>query len=878
MDPERYARIQAVFETVADLPADDRDRQLEALTGEDAALRDEVRALLAEDRRTTAWLDGDLALLASRILDADGVTVGEIGPYRILRVLGEGGMGVVCLAERTDLGTQAAIKILRDAWLSPARRERFAVEQRTLARLSHPSIARLFDAGTLSDGMPWIVMEYVDGTSITDFCGRRHSPVAERLRLLRDVADAVRHAHQHLIVHRDVKPSNVLVTSDGTAKLLDFGIAKQLAEAGAPPEQTRTEFRAFSPAYAAPEQVRGEGIGLQTDVYGLGALLYELLAGQPAFDPASWDVLDANGEIAERVPPRPSAMRGPLAPPDASALGAGAWADLDVLCLTAMHPDPQRRYQSAEAFIRDLDHYQKGEPLEARPDTLAYRSGKFVRRHWRGLTAAAVVLLTVAGLVAFYTLRLADARNLALTEARRAQRVQGLMLSLFTGGEADTAPAERLRVVDVLDRGVREAESLQGEPVVQAELYRTLAGVQQKMGRFDVADQLFSRSRDRRRALFGIDSAEAGDDLVAVGLLRMQQGQLEEAERSVREGLAMIRRHRPASDSVVSRAMTALGQVLEERGSYPEAVDVLREASALEASRTVASEDLASSLRELGNTYFYMGRFDDADATFRRVLTMTRQVNGPAHAIVSEDLINVGAVQFEKGRYQEAEQYYRDGLRITEGWYGPSHYKTASGLSMLGRALLLQKRFDEAEMVLRRALGIQEQVFGPVSARVASTVNELGSLALQRGRFDDAERAFRRMADIYRVVHQGRHYLVGVAVANLASVYNARKEWSRAEPLFREAVTIYSEMQSPEHLNTGIARIKLGRALLGLRRYADAEKEILAGYDIVSPQTSPSVSWLVAAREDLVALYAAIGQPEKADRFRQDGVTAPAAP
>src|SRR5688572_3584109 len=300
-------------------------------------------------------------------------------------MLGEGGMGVVYLAERGDLGSKAAIKIRRDAWLSPARRERFAVEQRTLAQLNHPSIARLYDADTLPDGTPWFVMEYVEGVPLTAFCDTHASTIPERLRLFRDVCEAVQHAHRHAIIHRDLKPSNILVTQDGTGKLLDFGIAKQL-ESLEGSEVTRTGLRPMTPAYAAPEQVSAGRLGIHTDVYSLGVVLYELLVGRLPFDVAQTTPSELERLIVEQEPERPSvaARRTPALPVGSSRAQSASkpqWADLDVLCLTAMHKDPARRYASVEALIRDVDHYLTGEPLEARPDSLRYRTSKFVRRN-----------------------------------------------------------------------------------------------------------------------------------------------------------------------------------------------------------------------------------------------------------------------------------------------------------------------------------------------------------------------------------------------------------------------------------------------------------------------------------------------------------------
>src|SRR6185503_15980888 len=355
-----------------DLPRDEREAFLQAACGDDDQLLAEVLASIDEDQRGASLLDRGVAYAANRVLHNEATAIQEIGPYRIVRVIGEGGMAVVFLAERTDLGSQAAIKILRDAWLSPARRQRFATEQRTLASLNHPSITRLYDAGALSDGTPWIVMEYVDGVPITDYC-RVHAPsIRERLDLFHAVCEAVQYAHQNLVVHRDLKPSNILVTADGRIKLVDFGISKQLDGAGVSIEHTLTGMRLMTPAYAAPEQIRGERVGVRTDVYSLGVILYELVTGRLPFDLSTRTPTEAQTMIVEHEPARPSS----LARADGSllaALGRTARSDIDVLCLTAMHKDVARRYQSVEALGRDVRNFLGGEPLEARPDAIGYR-------------------------------------------------------------------------------------------------------------------------------------------------------------------------------------------------------------------------------------------------------------------------------------------------------------------------------------------------------------------------------------------------------------------------------------------------------------------------------------------------------------------------
>src|SRR6266576_1858796 len=869
MNAARWEQIQALFHAVADLPDPAQRASLEAQCAEDPALMTEVLSLLEEDARGDSLLDRDAARVAGQVLEEaipPALLEQHFGPYRMKRLLGQGGMGVVYLAEREDLGSVAAIKILRDAWLSPDRRERFASEQRTLAQLNHPAIARLYDADTLPDGTPWFVMEYVDGVPLTVFCELHASSIPERLRLFRAVCEAVEHAHRHLIVHRDLKPSNILVKPDGSVKLLDFGIAKQLDSLEGPADRTRTGLRLMTPAYAAPEQFLGEPVGIHTDIYTLGVVLYELLTGRLPFHLANRTPSEAETAVVEQRPERPSAAA------KEKSISRRAWADLDVLCLTAMHIEPQRRYRTVEALIRDIDHYLAGEPLEARPDTFGYRIGKFVRRNWQPVSAAAASLLVVVSLVVFYTVRLATARNAAVAEAGRTQRIQRFMLNLFQGGDEAVGPADSLRVVTLLDRGVQEAQALDGEPAVQAELRETLGSIYQKLGKLERADSLLGAALDQRRSLFGPDNAEVARSLVALGRLRIDQAQDEEAERLAREGLEMSKRQLRPHDPAIASATLALGQILEDRGRYAEAIEVLEEAVRLRrAAGGPPTPELASSMRELANTHFYAGHLAVADSLDRLVLAMTRRLNGERHPLVAEDLINLGAVQQEWGHYKEAEQYYRLALDITQAFYGPNHYKTAAALTILGRALRFEPQGNaEAARLFERALVIRERVFGKVHPQVASTLNELAGVALARNRFAEAEALARRVLAIYRTVHGGKHAFTGVGVSNLASVYVAQQQYARAEPLYREAIEIFTESQGAEHLNTGIARIKLGRTLLRQRRYAEAVRETLAGYQILTKQTDPGVSWLVNAREDLVAAYDSLGHPDKAAKFRAE--------
>ena len=876
MDSARWQRIQNVFHDAADRPRNEQLAFVKAACGDDQESLSEVIAMLEQDGGGHSLLDRSISDVARQMFGeaAPLLPFKEFGPYRILKLLGEGGMGVVYLAERKDLGTLVAVKVLRDAWVSPARRERFASEQRTLAQLNHPSIARIYDAATLEDGTPWFVLEYVEGVPLTGFCREHGCPIEQRLQLFRSVCEAVEHAHGHAVIHRDLKPSNILVKSDGAVRLLDFGIAKQLESLDPQLDQTATGLRLMTPAYAAPEQFYGDRVGVSTDVYSLGVILFELLTGQLPFDLSGLTPAEALTVLTEHEPGRPSAIAKRTTNTDASwhrlAMGSAAWADLDVLCLTAMHRDPQRRYRSVEALIRDIDHYLNAEPLEARPDTLRYRTAKFVRRNRRTVTLGVLALALLVGLVTFFTVRLATARNAALAEAARTQRIQKFMTSLFQGGDAAAGPADNLRVVTLLDRGVQEAHSLNAEPEVQAELYLTLGTLYENLGKFDQADSLLGSALAQRKSLYGPDHPAVAESLVALGVLRDDQARLPEAEQLVREGLAMSRRHLPPGHPAVVKATTALGKVLEDRGSYASAIQTLDEAVRLQSAKSAPTPELAASLYELANSHFYAGHYDMAEALNQQLLPIYRQIYGDRHPRVADVLINLGAIRHDLGHYPEAEQFERQALDIVQAWYGKDNPATASDLTIVARTLVFENRYQEANGLLEQSLAIKERVYGRVHPSVASSLNELGNAAFRQGNYDAAEQYFTRMADIYRAIYGEHHYLLGIALSNLAGVYMGRQEWPRAEKLFRQVIHLFTETQSAHHINTGIARVKLGRTLLHEGRFGEAESESRSGYDILIKQMDSKVTWLVNARQDLVEEYVALKQPEQAAKFRAE--------
>jgi tetratricopeptide (TPR) repeat protein/predicted Ser/Thr protein kinase len=873
MDEARWHAVQEIFSSAVDLPEQEQRSVVLAMCGEDPTLLTDVMELLQEDKRSQPLLDAGLDRAARSVLDfgpLPSLIETQIGPYRLLRLLGEGGMGVVYLAERTDIGGQVAIKMLRDAWLSPMRRQRFRIEQLTLAQLNHPSIARIYNSGTLEDGTPWFVMEYAEGLPLTEYWKKKNGTVRDGLRIFARVCEAVQYAHSHAIIHRDLKPSNILVNESGDVKLLDFGIAKQLSIDDSQDHPTITGLRLMTLAYAAPEQVAGGAVGVYTDVYALGVLLYELLTGQLPRRVQEGEIPAVNNLIE-----KPSVLIRRAVPGLRVQLSRAEWGDLDILARKTLEPEAGRRYATADALIRDVHALLEGRPLEARPAEWSYTVGKFIRRNQRGLVALAATLLVIAGTIVFYTVRLTRARNAALREAARTLRIQQFTESLFDGGDKEAGPTQELRAVELLDRGRHEAESLSADPEMQADMQATLGDIYQKLGKLDRAEPLLISALQERRQALGSTDRKVAESEVALGLLRKEQGKLDEAEKLVREGMSTLRDGVSASRVAYVRALVALGSVLEVRGKYDEAKGVLEAALKLQPSNHEATADSAENLAELANVYFYKGAYELSENYNRQAFDIYRRLYGEEHPAVAQILNNLGAIETNRGNYVASEGYYRHALTITEAWYGADHPETAANLTAIAQQLSYEKRDAEAMILLERALAIQKHVDRGMSATVASTLNQLGLLAFNAKQYDAARSYFTQAMDQWRATLGDQHPFIAIAYSNMGSVCLDQKDYACAEKNYREAVRRL-DASSKNSVNAVIAHLKLGRSLLRQNRFKDAEGETLPAYQYLVKHVAADNGFLRASRKDLAAIYDGLHRTDQAARYRAELKTSPA--
>jgi eukaryotic-like serine/threonine-protein kinase len=853
--PDRWERVQLLFHRALERPAPDRRAFLDAEC-DDGAMVAEVLGLLAADALASPILDRGVQEVAHTVLDAPEPVGRELGPYTVEGVLGEGGMGVVYLARRRDLGNPVAIKILRDSWVSPARRARFVGEQRTLARLVHPGIARLLDADTLDDGTPYFVMEYVEGMPLTDYVSRGRCSLADRLRLFRGVCEAVRHAHAHAIIHRDLKPSNILVTADGAPKLLDFGIAKHLESLGAPDLATTSGMRPMTPAYAAPEQVRGEPVGVYTDVYSLGVVLYELLTGRRPHDATDPGPPRRGSAGPGRQIVKPSAARG-----DSLVGRAMEWADLDVLCLTALQEDPPRRYRSVEALIRDVDHFLRGEPLEARHDTPWYRAEKFVRRHARAVGAGALGILALGLVTGLYTVRLAEERNRARSEAAKASRVSEYLVGLFEAGDPYAPQPESLDVATLLERGERRAGELAAEPAVQAQMLDVLGRVQVALGDYPRAEALLRRALAIRRAE-GADPVGLAETLANLGTLHFHTGAFDEAEAALSEALSIRERVLPPPRAAIATAANDLGVIQASRGDYEAAERLYGRALAIRRSLYGQPHpDLGSSLANLATNRFDRGDYTGARQLYEEALGVERAVYGPDHPSVATTLANLGKLHEQMESYAEAEALLTEALRIRRATLGEEHYETALSLSQLGGLLERVGELERAEAHLREALAIRLRILGPVHPGVGTTLNAVGLLLQRRGDHAAAETAFRRVVEIYTESLGAEHRFTGVALCNLGVALELGGGMDEAERAIRRGVAILEAVHPPDHPELAFNLGRLGALLAARERGDEAGPLLRRSHDALLAAHGPDHQRTREAADRLAALQRAAARP-----------------
>ncbi len=847
----RWQQIQSLFERLVDTGESERALHLARACGDDLELRSSVESMLKSDAGREDPLLLAIGAAAECLLEdhRDRLIGTRIGPYRVVSILGHGGMSTVYRGERDDAQYQqtVAIKVLQHAMLHPRLRGRLHSERHILATLDHPSIARLIDSGDLEDGTPYLVMEHVDGESIDAYCDTRTLFVRERLELFIQVCAAVQYAHRNLVVHRDIKASNIFVTSEGAPKLLDFGIAKLLAPDSLPHTLpvTRLQERMLTPENAAPEQLLGRPITTATDIYALGVLLYQLLTGRSPYRLLSYSQLQLERAICVDDPVRPSHMvvsklsgekdadrsrisdRRGLSP---QRLRARLNGDLDAIVSMAMRKEPDRRYRSVEALADDLSRHLLGQPVLARHGDWRYSTAKFIRRHVWPVAAVAAAFLGLAlfgGAMAWENHRIELARQATSLERDRAQQVSGFLVDVFSQADPFNAQGKEPTAKDLLDRG---AEKITGNISLQPEVRAQL--------------------------------------LESIGLAYRRQGMSERAIPLFEQAVAIRRLERPADNGHIAVALANLARALSDSGHLISAQADLEQAVALSERSTESRPiETADILVQFGT--FALDAKSDPDLAsqlFGKALILYRNASGTHSLQVAATLNGLAYAAVWKGDYPLAEQHEREALNIFQQTVSRNHPDNAVALALLGSILTQRGKFAEAEQVLNEALQIERTVFGADNQRIAATEADLGVLYEREGDISRAIATTQIALQITRDHRGSSHYLTGYYLDALANLLLSVNELSAAEIDARQALAIYAESLPARHLYVASAHQLLGEVLMRRGSLAAAETELelaldmnvgLAGADSWrAARSQASLGWLLIARD-----RAAEGEP-----------------
>jgi len=733
-------------------------------------------------------------------------------------------MGAVYLAARADdvVQQRAAIKLVHPALASPSLHQRFRTERQVLANLEHPGIARLLDAGASAEGHPYLVMEYVEGTDIERHCFERELSLDQRLTLFRSVCAAVDYAHRNLVVHSDIKPGNVLVTADGQAKLLDFGIAKLLSAPGQ--DVTQGAVR-FTPAFASPEQLAGRSVTTATDVYSLGVLLYRLLTGRHPYSLTGLPLPGVARVITEEKPRPPSSAVLDAAPTDRSnevdpgvalqpalqprSLARALAGDLDTIVLTALRKEPDRRYASVAAMAEDVRRHQEGLPVLARGDSWSYRASKFFQRNRLATIASAIAIASLvagAGVAIWQAREATRERDRARVQAHHAEEMNRLLRSTLTSADPVRGEGREIRVVALLaGASKRLGTELVGQPGLEGSLRETLGETYRNLGLAVEAESEFERAVAlHTRAADELGAARARA-LQAVA--RREQGKFAAAETDLRTALKVLRRHDPFA---TSQALDALLVTLRHEGKYDQAVAAGEEAAML--LRTQFPKEraiLASTLNNLALVFGEQGKFADAEKLHRQAIALIRAARGARHPQTAEAVANLAGVLDMQGRLAEAEPLYREAMQTQEALLTEEHPDFLRTLTFYANLLWLMHRPAEAEPHARRARDVATRALGPEHPMAAYAENILGGILLDVNKPKEAEPVIRSALTKRRKMLPAGHWLIASAQSNLGAALMALGRHEEAGRELNEAYKTLLADRGPDHEKTKLTAARL---------------------------------------------------------------------
>jgi tetratricopeptide (TPR) repeat protein/predicted Ser/Thr protein kinase len=892
MTGQRLQRARVIFEKLVDLPAEQRG----PILAEDCDGDEELRAFVEE---LLANCDGGMEeFLATPAYVSDTEQPAEdvkwlprqIGHYEIVRVVGEGGMGVVYEARQENPARTVALKVIRPGLASGHVVRRFHYEAAMLGRLQHPGIACIYEAGTAeieaeqgpATRRSFFAMEFVHGEPLNAHASDRKLSIRERLQIVARICDAVQHAHQKGVIHRDLKPKNILVDASGQPKILDFGIARAVdASARTATWETHAGQLIGTLPYMSPEQVVGDPAEIDTrsDVYALGVILYELLSGEPPYKLDSKSIPEAARVIHDQQPPRLGSINRDLR------------GEIETIVAKALEKDKIHRYQSALALAADIRRFLAGEPIEAKSDSGWYLLRKTLARYRAavGIAAAFVVLITAATIALGIMYRgqtLARAaeeqqRRLAETnearakdETAKAKAVIGLLQDMLSSASPYEEKGPDYTVRQLLDDFVAGLhDQLADQPEVEATVRQTVGKTYGALGLYADAERQLRAALDIQQRLLEDQHPDVIASRNALAELLIRTGQHAEAEQHLRIALEAARRCWDAPHEQIATILNNLALVLQARGAYDEAEALLRDTLAIRRQLLGdVHEHVAVSLNNLAVLLRIKGDYAGAEPLYREALAIRRRLFGNEHPHVATSLNNLALLLHHRGQYDEAEALYREALAIVRKTLPAGHPDIANILNSLAGLLQLRGDLDGAETLFREALAIRRKALPAQHPAVARSLSNLGTVLRYKGECAEAEALYREALAIVRAALPEDHPVIAARMENLALLLVEQRRLAEAEALLREALAIRQKALPSGDRALAETESKLGGCLTLAGRYDEAEALLFHSHEILkdSPEDATPAQREIFEEnlKRIVQLYDAWGRPEQAAEWR----------